>query len=179
MKSDFLYVEPPHSKEWISFWKKSLENSVAFLKANGVNQYSDLSKYNARSLIEPPLWRIPETNGKYHTRFFSREVWERTLSEGKLPSKSTGKWKSPRAEVMLEHVVERAPLITWILEDPNRIQRIEDVCIGCIVTKEESKKLPSRQGVDGSDVWKRYRIGKIDVYDRLLQRWHVLDGSLQ
>ena len=178
MHDKFLYVDPPGSEEWISFWKDSLRNVVSFFKSKGITNYSDLSKFNARALIEPPLWRFPETNGKYHIRFFSREVWERTLKENKLPSRGTGKWSSSRAEVMLEHVVERASLISWILEDPTRIDRVEEICVGCVVSKEESKKLPSKRPVDPNDIWKRYLEGKVDVYDRMKARWHILDGKV-
>jgi len=175
----FLFVESQDSVVWNSFWKESLRNAVTFLKSQGIHEYKDLSRFNARALVEPPLWRLPEINGKYHTRFYSRQVWERSLLEGRLPSRSGGKWSSPRAEVLLEHVVERAPLIEWIFDDPTRIDQIEDVVIGCVVTKDESKALPSKCGVNPNDLWKRYTSGRIDAYDRLLDRWHVLDGMLQ
>ena len=175
----FLFIESKDSIVWNSFWKESLRNMVVFLKSQGINQYKDLARFNARALVEPALWRLPEINGKYHTRFYSRAVWERSLQEGKLPSRSGGKWAATRAEVMLEHVVERAPLIGWIFEDPKRIDQIQDVCIGCVVTKDESNKLPSKCGVDPKNVWKRYLEGKVDVYDRKLNRWHILDGKIQ
>lgn len=177
--SKFLFVESRDSQEWIDFWKDCLKQTISLLKSKGIEKYSDLARYNARALVEPALWRLPEINGKYHTRFYSREVWERSLQEGKLPSKSGGKWNNTRAEVMLEHVVERAPLISWLFEDPSRVEQVQDVCIGCVVTKQESAKLASKCGVDPNNIWKRYLDAKVDVYDRMLNRWHVLNGQLQ
>ena len=176
--SKFLYVHPPDYDRHISFWKDFLKVTINFLRSEGIRQYKDLRKRSARAAIEPSLWKMSETNGKYHIRYFSRETWERTLKEGRLPSKTTGSWNSSRAELMFEHVVERAPIVEWILEDPSNIDIIEDICIGCIVTKSESKLLPNRCGVDPKNVWKRYLEKKIDVYDRMLKKWHILDGKL-
>jgi hypothetical protein len=175
----FLFLESRNYDVWVNFWTESLKVTVDFLKSKGVHEYKDLVKLNARALVEPALWRLPEINGKYHTRFYSREVWERTIKEGKLPSKTGGKWNSSRAEVMLEHVVERSPLIQWIFEDPNRIDNLHNICIGCVVTKNESSKLHSKCGVDPNNVWKRYLDAKVDVFDRMKNRWHILDGKLQ
>ena len=176
--SKFLYVHPQDLNEHVCFWKEFLKTTIDFLKSRGICQYKDLRKKSARAAIEPALWKISETNGKYHIRYYSKETWERTLKEGRLPSRATGSWNSPRAELMFEHVVERAPLIEWMLEDPSNIDIIEDVCIGCIVTKSESKLLPNRCGVDPKNVWARYLEKKIDVYDRMLDKWHILDGKL-
>jgi len=177
MENKFSFAESSGSDVWISFWKKALKSNIEFLRSQGLNEYKNLQKFHARALVEPPLWRIPVVNGKYHTRYYSREVWERTLREGKLPNKHAGTWTSTRAEVVLEHVVERAPLIAWMLENPSQIDVIENVCICCVVTKNESKKLPSKRGVDPNNLWKRYLEGKIDVFDRKTGSWHILAGN--
>jgi hypothetical protein len=135
--SKFLYVHPLDLNRHISFWKDFLKVNIDFLRSQGICQYKDLRKRSARAAIEPALWKMSETNGKYHIRYYSKETWERTLKEGRLPSRTTGSWNSPRAELMFEHVVERAPIVEWILEDPSNIDIIEDICIGCIVTKSE------------------------------------------
>ena len=127
----------------------------------------------------PPLWRLPASTGKYHNRYYSRKVWETSVSKNKLPSKSSGTWTEKRSEVILEHVVERAQMIAWILEDLSRINDLENVCLCCVVTKDESKSLPSNYVVDPKNIWKRYIDGKVDVYDRLANKWHILDGVVQ
>lgn len=179
MENKFLFVESKDSNEWISFWKHALKKNIEFLRSQGLIEYKNLQKFNARALVEPPLWRIPAISGKYHTRYYSKGVWERTLKEGKLPNKHSGTWTSSRAEVVLEHIVERAPLIAWIMENPSQINTIEHICVCCVVTKCESKELPSRKGVDPNNIWKRYLEAKIDVFDRQTGSWHILSGNLQ
>jgi len=174
-----LYVEPKDAAYRISFWKAALRHNMEFLLANGVKEYNDLKKLDARALLDEPLWKIPEINGKYHARYFSRSAWERTLKEEALPSRTGGKWQERRAILTLEHVVERKPLIEWLFEDPSRIDIIDQICLGCVVDKTEDKKLPKKFKVDPGNLWNRYLLAKIDVYDRLLDRWHVLDGQVQ
>lgn len=179
VRNKLLYVNPAHGEARIAFWKDALKVGIKFLLDHGVTAYKDLKKFDARRIVDEPLWKIPELNGKYHGRFYSRAVWERSLQEGKLPSKSGGKWNEKRAVCMLEHVVERAPLIDWLMKDPGRIDVVDKVCIGCVVMKDESTLLADKAGVDPDNVWKRYLDAKIDVYDRELGRWHILDGKLQ
>lgn len=177
MEDKFLFVESKDSSEWISFWKNALKSNIDFLRSQGLGEYKNLQKFHARALVEPPLWRIPAINGKYHTRYYSRDVWEKTVKEGKLPNKHAGTWTSSRAEVVLEHVVERAPLIAFLMENPSQIDIIERICVCCVVTKGESRMLPSKRGVDPDNVWKRYLEGKVDVFDRQTGSWHILAGN--
>lgn len=179
-RNKLLYVEPEGYEEQISFWKASLRHNMEFMLARGLKCYEDLGKYNARKLLDEPLWKIPEINGKYHARYFSRGAWEQTLKENRLPAKGAGKWKQSPMALTLEHVVERKCLIEWLFEDLNRIDIIDQVCIGCVVDSDgEDKRLPDNFKVDTTNLWQRYLIAKIDVYDRKLDRWHILDGKIQ
>lgn len=174
----FVYVNPSDADERVIFWKNFLKLSMKFFHEQGLERFEDLKKFDARKVLDEPLWKLPEINGKYHGRYYSRDVWERTLKENELPSKLGGRWNESRAVLVLEHVVERASLLRWLFEDTSRIDLIDQVCVGCVVSKDEDSRLPRRREVDPNNLWQRYLEAKIDVYDRELQRWHILDGKV-
>jgi hypothetical protein len=52
-----------------------------------------------------------------------------------------------------------------MLAEPKRAKEILARAIGCVVTKEEHRRLGPGEG------WKRYQAAEIKVYDRLEMKW--------
>jgi hypothetical protein len=108
-----------------------------------------------KDLLTVCLWKLTEAEGrgKYGTRYFSR----RALS-------------SPRTEWQHEHVFERKKLVALLLEDPARLDEVAEVAVGCVVTKEEHRRLTmaDRQRPDLNG-WERYQAAGIEVVDRMTQ----------
>ena len=101
-----------------------------------------------RELLDNVLWLVSVApSGKYTTRFRSKAAVT-----------------DPNAELRHEHVYTRRSLIAQMLEDPACIdQVIRERTIGCVVTKDEHRRLS--QFDKTHEGWERYRAAGIEVLD--------------
>jgi len=164
---------------------------LEFLKKFGIENRNQLNQYKGRALLDVPLWKLLETSGKYGGRYVSEGVLnlERTL--GKKVHESQGSWperllvehlgpapangwsKHPSYCCQLEHVSQRSQIIDLLLREPERSSEIlDEFLIGCIVLKEEHKRLGDSEIVSG-DPWLRYRTASppVRVWDRKNEEW--------
>ena len=111
----------------------------------------DLYPAHRKESIKLALWYVTEAEaGKLNTRFRSRASRE------------------PGAVLRHDHVYERAKMAERLIAHPDELDRILDLAVGCVVTKEEHARLTavSRQHPD-LDGWRRYRAAGIEVVDML------------
>lgn len=109
-----------------------------------------------REFIKLGLWKVSEAEaGKYNTRYRSL----RSLRKG--------------ARVQHDHVVERAKLADELVAahraaDPERVDEILDRVIGCVVTKDEHRRLADISRLNPNlDGWERYAAAGIVVIDTM------------
>jgi hypothetical protein len=103
-----------------------------------------------RELLSICIWKITEADGgKYGTRY-----------------KSEAALTAPRSMVAHEHVYQRAKIVTALLKEPHRLEELAKRAVGCVVTREEHKRLTAlgiaRPELDG---WARYEAAQIRVVD--------------
>lgn len=103
-----------------------------------------------RELLSICIWKLTEADGgKYGTRF---------RSEAALTA--------PRSKLAHEHVYQRARMVRAMLAEPHRLEELARRAIGCVVTREEHKRLNAlgvaRPDLDG---WQRYEAAEIHVVD--------------
>jgi len=78
-----------------------------------------------RELLSICIWKITEAEGgKYGTRY-----------------KSEAALTAPRSMVAHEHVYQRAKIVTALLKEPHRLEELAQRAVGCVVTREEHKRL--------------------------------------
>jgi hypothetical protein len=128
------------------FHREALRTILSFLKARGVKTVQRLNEMKGRKLLEEPLWKLLELNGKYGGAYISegvKRVEERlgtrvSASSGKWPSKrldqvlgpvpKDSQWQSwreaPEYSCNLEHVVERGKIIRFLLDAPESLDAI-------------------------------------------------------
>jgi hypothetical protein len=103
-----------------------------------------------RELISICLWKLTEADGgKYGTRYRSEAALD-----------------APRSKLAHEHVYQRARMVRAMLAEPHRLEEFARRAVGCVVTREEHKRLTAlgvaRPELDG---WARYEAAEIRVVD--------------
>ena len=115
---------------------------------------SDLYPSHRRKMISDAIWYVTESDGKWKTRFKSKQVLYLAKNE-------------PNSLVRInhEHVFTRKAFVDEILSrreellaDMSELDKLLGIAVGCIVTKPEHDSL-----VNGSG-WARYA-GTVEVYD--------------
>jgi hypothetical protein len=178
-----------------SFHREAIEVILQFLERRGITSMEQLNSLKGRALLDVPLWKLLETEGKYGGRYISEGVRDLELNLGQRVNSSNGSWseflleqhlgpspadgwrKTPEYCCQLEHVSERAKLIAVLLRDPARAQEILDQClIGCVVLRSEHERLAGAD-IDPDDPWRRYRQADppLRVWDRLTEEWVSLE----
>jgi hypothetical protein len=101
-----------------------------------------------RELLTTLLWKLTEADSsKYKTRYQSRGAIERSAG----------------VKLQHEHVYQRAKMIDALLQaEPNQIDEILGLAVGCTVTTEEAALLVQ---FDSDYGWERYRKAGITVLD--------------
>jgi hypothetical protein len=115
---------------------------------------ADLYPSHRRKIISDAIWYVTEADGKWKTRFKSKQVLYLAKNEpGSL------------VRINHEHVFTRKALVDEILRrgnellgDPSQLDDLLGTAVGCIVTKFEHDSLAPGFG------WARYA-GKVEVYD--------------
>jgi hypothetical protein len=178
-----------------SFHREAIEVILKFVGQYGIDSIEKLNSFKGRALLDVPLWKLLETEGKYGGRYISEGVRNLEVQLGQQVNKSYGVWpeellrrhlgpsptggwmKTPSYSCQLEHVSERAKLIDMLLREPERAQEILDQClIGCVVLKSEHARLGSAD-IEPSDPWRRYRqaMPPLRVWDRQAEEWVSLE----
>jgi tricorn protease-like protein len=110
----------------------------------------DILPAHIRRTLDRCIWEYTKADGKYKTRWRSR---------GALGV-------SDKSRLTHEHVVPRKILVDRMLDHPERVADIMAQALGCVVTREEHKRLtdvtranPSLQG------WDRYETAGVAVVD--------------
>ncbi|MDT5123379.1 MAG: hypothetical protein QOC96_2861 [Acidobacteriota bacterium] len=168
---------------------------LQFVGRYEITSIEQLNSFKGRALLDVPLWKLLETEGKYGGRYISEGVRSLELKLGQQVNKTYGSWpedllkqhlglspvgrwmKKPEYCCQLEHVSERAKLINLLLKEPERAQEILDQClIGCVVLKSEHERLGSAD-IEPHDPWRRYRQASppLRVWDRQAEEWLSLE----
>jgi hypothetical protein len=128
-----------------------------------LDSYDDLEyKPWVKEFIKLGLWKVSEAEaGKYSTRYRS------------LKSRREG------ARVQHDHVMERAKIADELIAHPERMDEILDTVIGCVVTKNEHRRLTeiSRLNPD-LDGWDRYAAAGIVVIDTMTGERMILPEAI-
>lgn len=119
-------------------------------------------KKHLKELIGILLWKYTEADGKYQTRYISRQAYDMVRQAGE--GFQTGK------NLRHEHVWERDLVIETLLAWPQATKRILQSVVSCTVTLEESLALNlATHVVESGDRWARYRYAGIEVIDLAAQ----------
>jgi hypothetical protein len=182
-----------------SFHREAIEVILQFVGRYGINSIEKINSFKSRALLDVPLWKLLETEGKYGGRYISEGVHNLERRLGQPVNKSYGVWpekllrhhlgpsptdgwmKTPDYSCQLEHVSERAKLIDMLLREPERAQEIIEQClIGCVVLKSEHARLGSAD-IDPGDPWRRYRHASplLRVWDRQAEEWVPIEPREQ
>ena len=183
-------------EEIITFHKHILRHNLDEYFKLGINSRAAILAVNAMKILEEPLWKIPEANGKTNQRFISegvkkvRDILDANDIHNRKDAKSIWtkvqitkalkrfprKMPSPNLDyykVQLEHVVEKRIIIDLLLNDrANHDDIIDQYNVGCSVLKEEHDNLPA--GIfNPNNVWVRYKSAGIRVWDRADKKYVV------
>lgn len=177
-----------------SFHREAIDVLLKFVKKYDINNIQELNAYKGRALLDVPLWKLLENDGKYGGRYISEGVynlekklgvqvnknygiWNEKLLEKHFGKPPSGTWqKNPAYCCQLDHVSERAKLIDILLKAPKKAQEILDQClVGCVVLKSEHSRLGSAD-INPEDPWRRYResFPQLRVWDRESESWLLL-----
>lgn len=121
-----------------------------------------------RHLLKLAQWWVTEADGKWRTRFRSQAVVHLAMTE-------------PEAQVRInhEHVYGRASLADRMLADPTQVEPILELCVGCIVTVDEHRRLSALRDAEG---WERYERAGVFVVDAESSsnpaEWHLFRGHV-
>lgn len=113
-----------------------------------------------KHLLKLAQWWVTEADGKWKTRFRSVRVIKLAQED-----------PNSHEPINHEHVYGRAELAERMLEDPSKVGSILELCIGCIVTVDEHRRLSALRNRQG---WDRYRAAGIGVHDMSLPGWPVV-----
>ena len=114
-----------------------------------------------RGIINGMLWAITEARGKYTTRYRSKAALD-----------------APKdAKLQHEHVIPRKALIDAIMHEPERARDIARTAIGCVVTREEHRKLAAVDRTQRLHAWERYTAAGITVIDTDNPESQVIDAT--
>jgi hypothetical protein len=103
---------------------------------------------DVKTLVDRSLWLITEADGKYKTRYWTK---------GALAC-------SDKKQLRHEHPYQRSKMVAALLKAaPNDVDAILNDAIGCIVTKDEDRRL--REFGREHDGWERYRRAGLEVFD--------------
>lgn len=106
-----------------------------------------------RKMLNQLVWYATEKDGKYTTRFRSREALRLQRELGRTVAVR---------HLAHEHVVPRQLVIDQLIADPDAAAEVLVSAVACVVTREEHDRLPDGQG------WERYEAAGIEVVDTSL-----------
>lgn len=166
--------------ETIEFHVSFLQSLLPFLSEKGIRSSRNLAVVRGQKHISEALWKISEGNRlrvrQYNLRFYSEESHRSARKRGSISAAESGRNH--------EHVIPRALLAERLLENrenPSAIARVARCSVGCVVTTREHRALPDDPwyGIDPAvDPWRRYRLARVRVWDRLVKGWVNLEEDV-
>jgi hypothetical protein len=107
------------------------------------------------------IWDVSEADGKYNLRF-----------------RSCGALK-PGAPLQHEHVTELDTVARELLAHPERVDKILEGVVSCVVTKSEHARLGRVSRADPRlDGWDRYRAAGVAVLDTASGAWLIPPATI-
>jgi hypothetical protein len=111
----------------------------------------------------------PEIMHAHIRRTLDRCIWEYTKADGKYKTR----WRSrgalgvsDRSRLTHEHVVPRKILVDRMMAKPERVADIMEQALGCVVTREDHKRLTDATRANPSlEGWDRYDAAGVEVVD--------------
>ena len=142
-----------HSKKLIKPFVRSSKSDEIIKSAkelaNLVLQNSSIIEVHRKSIISQVQWFISTADGKHKTRYRSRLIVELATNN-----------PSSIEKINHEHVFTRKEITEQLLKNPQKVDELLDVVIGCIVTKAEHDRMNAK-----SSGWERYKNAGIEVLD--------------
>jgi hypothetical protein len=138
----------------------------------------DVSEQHIKFLLRQMLFLLTEADGLTATKRTNSKYKITYISEGvkKKREKINEDSKEYTKDLRHEHVYTRKNIVEELLNSPQKINLILKKAVGCIVTKEEDKRLSK---VDSSiDGWERYKKAKIKVYNTKTAKWFNLNTNI-
>jgi len=191
--------KPASLEDLQRFHRDVLDLLLSFCASRGIKTRVQLNAFKGRALLDVPLWKLLETEGKYGGRYVSEGVhaledklgqpasvsygtWPESLLVKRIgPPPTPGGWaKHPDYCCALDHVSERSKLIDALLLEPQRAREILDACLlGCVVLRSEHARIVGG-ALNPRDPWGRYRNAtpRIRVWDRRVAAWASLEPTL-
>ncbi len=110
----------------------------------------DVLEVHKKELLSVMIWKITERYGKLNAEYVS--VAARKI----LNSDKTAQEKLKL--LAHDHVYTRKYLIQKLMSQPKNYRNILKEAVGCVVTREEHKKLSLIKNAEG---WERYRAARV------------------
>jgi hypothetical protein len=181
------------SKEIIEFQKHMFISLLATIRDYGIKTYDEIVNFKAKGMLDEPLWKILEANGKYKGKYISSGIKEIADKLNMSPNGikvseietylkynidyrlSSGMIISNHQDfkVQLEHVTPRKIIIREILKfnkEEDVSKYLDEKCVGCLVLKAEHKVLNDNT-YNSKDLWQRYKDADVRVFDTEKNEW--------
>ncbi len=181
------------SKEIIEFQKHMFVHLLKTIRGYGLKTYDDIVDFKSKGMLDEPLWKIVEANGKYKGQYISSGIKEIAGKLNMSPNNIKGSEietylkdnidyqldsgilisNHEDCKFQLEHVTPRKRIIEEVLKlktDDAILKYIDEMCIGCLVLKAEHKELDDNT-YNIKDLWQRYKDGGIKVFDKVADKW--------
>lgn len=130
---------------------------------NLVLRDTSMLRSHRKHLLKLAQWWVTEADGKWKTQYRSAQVVALARQEG-----------LSGVAINHEHVYGRAELAERMLTDSTQVDSILGLCVGCIVTVEEHRRLSAQKHVHG---WDRYRAANVRVHDTAQPGWPIVVGD--
>lgn len=119
----------------------------------------NLIKRHKKKILSDVQWLISEVDGKYTTRYRSKEVVDLANND-----------PTSGIKIQHEHVFARKAITEGILHDQPNVANILRKLVACVVTKSEHDRLTGP-----AYGWQRYANANIQVYDMLSNPPKIID----
>lgn len=181
------------SKEIIKFQKHMFVHILKTMRDYGLKTYEDIVDFKAKGMLDEPLWKIVEANGKYKGQHISSGIKEIAVKFNMSPNNikvsdietylkdnidyqlDSGILISNHEDckVQLEHVTPRKIIIEEVLKlntEKDIHKFLDKKCVGCLILKAEHKQLNDKT-YNSNDLWQRYKDAKVKVFDNEGNKW--------
>lgn len=129
---------------------------------------SERRKASAVRLAELVLAAGDDVTLAHRKEFLSIAIWKYTEADGKYDTRyrSAASIGEPVSTLHHEHVFTRKALVAQLLEEPERCSEIMATAVGCVILREEHKKLAVAERANPELTgWGRYSRAGVRVID--------------
>jgi hypothetical protein len=139
---------------------------MAFQRHQDADRRIQSARYLIRILLE-----AEELYPTHRKEFIKLALWKVTEAEGgkyNLRYQSRGALHQGGATIQHDHVYERAKMADALIADPERMDEILSLAVGCAVTREEHQRLTEiGKQFPNVEGWERYKRAGVTVIDTL------------